>query len=79
MSFTPFRMPVTREQVISILHEDKVPEWAFDKTIEDVLLIVNQGKTYPPRGRTQELRIPQDFSTSIARKYFGVDAYTAGS
>ena len=52
-------------------------ENCFDKQIliQDILQIVNNGKKYPDRGGTEELRFPEDFSTSIANQYFNVDAY----
>jgi hypothetical protein len=43
--------------------------------IDDVLRIVNDGRRYKPRGRTEEYRIPEDISTGLAMRYFGVDAY----
>ena len=46
-----------------------------DLVVDDVLKIVNEGKKYPPRGDTEELRIPEDQSTGIARKYFNINAY----
>lgn len=44
--------------------------------IEDVLLIVNNNKKYPPRGDTEEFRLPEDISTQIAVIYFNVNAYS---
>lgn len=46
-----------------------------NRVADDVLAIVNDGKRYPPRGYTEELRIPEDYSTGIARVHFGVEAY----
>lgn len=43
--------------------------------VADVIAIVCDGRRYPPRGGTEEFRIPEDISTDIARTSFGVDAY----
>ena len=55
--------------------------WCGDKSARDkdvavdVLLIVNSGKRYEPRGDTEEIRYPEDKSVHIARTFFGVNAY----
>jgi uncharacterized protein YdeI (YjbR/CyaY-like superfamily) len=65
----------TVKKIVIKTVEDKY-QWQ-EKTINDVLDIVNNGKKYPLRNNTEEYRIPEDISTSIASTYFGVDAYTA--
>jgi hypothetical protein len=73
-------MPITREQAVAAVRHDWVDEeWEFVLVVEDVLRIVNEGKKYPDRGDEEDYRIPEDISTGIARRYFGVDAYKAGS
>jgi uncharacterized protein YktA (UPF0223 family) len=67
----------TYEEVNKIVNFLNNCEYCFDKQIliQDILQIVNNGKKYPDRGGTEELRFPEDFSTSIANQYFNVDAY----
>ena len=43
--------------------------------IADVLDIVFRGKRYPPRGGSEEERMPEDAAAPLARYYFEVDAY----
>jgi len=65
-------MPVTEEEVRKYVNTND--EWT-DIVVEDILAIVNDNKKYPPRGNTEEFRIPEDISTGIAKNNFGVDAY----
>lgn len=46
-----------------------------DIIINDVLNIVNYGYRYNYRGSTEELRIPEDVSTSIVLNQFGINPY----
>ncbi len=46
-----------------------------ESVIEDVLLIVNHQKKYPPRGDTEDYRVPEDISTALASVFFNVDPY----
>ena len=63
---------ITREDVIKYLGtKDKYD----DVVVNDVLRILNDGYRYNDRGLTEEYRIPEDISTGIAKRYFGVDAY----
>lgn len=72
-------MPITREQAVAAVRDACVDdEWEFDLVVEDVLRIVNDGQKYPDRGYTEEERIPEDISTGIALRYFGVNAYRMG-
>ena len=42
----------------------------FHSIIDDLLLLVNTEKRYPPRGPTEELRIPEDVSTEIHNRIY---------
>lgn len=59
------------------LGEDNIGEDSLgenDVVMKDVEAIIH-GKRYPPRGTSEELRIPEDISTKIALEDFGIDAY----
>ena len=69
-------MECNYENVKKIVEEyvDNLYNWR-EETIESVLQIVNNNFKYPPRGYTEEYRIPEDVASGIAYKYFGVNAY----
>jgi hypothetical protein len=72
-------MPITREQAVTAVRDACANDGWHELIVEDVLRIVNDGQKYPDRGLTQELRIPEDFSTGIALCSFGVNAYMGGT
>ena len=47
----------------------------YKSVIEDVLQIVNNNKKYNKKNSSAFVYIPEDISTAIAKRYFGVDAY----
>lgn len=69
--------PITKDQVKAVYpSEDPL----FDESVIcDILRIVNDGYRYPPRGDTEEYRIPEDISTGVVKRHFGVDAYELSS
>lgn len=47
----------------------------FKPVVEDVLNIVNNNKRYSKKKVSAFVNIPEDISTAVAKRYFGVDAY----
>lgn len=46
------------------------------EVINDVIKIVNDNKKYGKKKVSAFVNIPEDISTAIAKRYFGVDAYS---
>jgi hypothetical protein len=48
----------------------------YKSVIDDVLKIVNEGKRYPYKNNGVGLKIPEDISASIAKRYFKTNPYS---
>jgi hypothetical protein len=68
---------VTYEEVTKIVNLNAIyiDRQYKEIVIQDIFKIVNYGKKYPKRSETEEVRVPEDFSTIFASVYFHVDAY----
>jgi hypothetical protein len=56
-------------------HVDTDASYA-SQVIDDVLKIVNDNKKYTKKCSSAFVNIPEDISTSIAKRKFNVDAYS---
>ena len=65
----PALMSVTRVEVEEACQVKGLDMEEFNMVVEDVLRMVNDGYRYPPRGNTEEFRIPEDISTEIAKHF----------
>jgi hypothetical protein len=55
-------------------HVDTDASYA-NQVIDDVLKIVNDNKKYTRKSSSAFVNVPEDISTSIAKRKFNVDAY----
>jgi hypothetical protein len=74
-------MSITREQVLQAIQGENLDDNEREPVIDDILRIVNDGYRYEDRSEKSECnetaayRIPEDISTGLVLKHFGIDAY----